>query len=315
MPVKKLKHHVVPHPKHKHRATLLRNRAIAVYSLSILTLFSFLKTIPAAIPGVLSYASNITAMDLLKYTNARRETAGVNSLTINPKLTEAAQKKAEHMFKNNYWAHVAPDGTDPWSFIIGTDYDYLYAGENLAKNFSSSKDVVEAWYKSPSHRDNLISGKYTDVGFAIVNGVLDGYETTLVVQMFGKATGTPAQVAVKGTENNATARSLNDSALTKVPTTQVIPESETVPTSITEEAVTPVSSALTKSALKINLFSTVKMITLSFACFMFALFTLDIWYSKKHTILKLTGHSLAHMVFLVFTMAVIFLSLQPGRLI
>ncbi len=321
MPVKHLKKHILPHPQHKRRATLLRNRAVFVYSLGILTIFSFFRGVHGVLPGVLGYASNIYVSDLLKYTNDRREVAGVGSLTVDPKLTKAAQKKAEHMFKNNYWAHVAPDGTDPWSFIVGVDYDYLYAGENLAKNFSNSKDVVEAWYKSPSHRENLINGKYTDVGYAVVNGVLDGYETTLVVQMFGKPRYAPAQVAVKGTENNYAVRPLEQGNINPTeavpsamePTSQHLEQSPNEPSQPGQTGLQ--SQPIYTPTPKIDVYLATKIVALSFSCFMFALFTLDIWYSKKHAILKLTGHTFAHMAFLIFAVAVIYFSLEPGRLI
>ncbi len=41
---------------------------------------------------------------------------------------------------------------------------------------------------SPTHRDNVLSQKYKDIGVAIKTGVLLGKETTLVVQMFGNLT-------------------------------------------------------------------------------------------------------------------------------
>jgi uncharacterized protein YkwD len=291
-----IKHHILPHPIHKKRATLLQSKAVLLYSLTLLTFFSFFKEIPSVMPGVLSYASNISVSDLLKYTNSKRASAGVGSLTINTKLTAAAQKKAEYMFKHNYWAHVAPDGTDPWSFIVAQDYDYLYAGENLAKNFNGSKEVVEAWYKSPSHRENLISDKYTDVGFASVNGILDGYETTLVVQMFGKTRGAPAEIAVKGTDKNAVTR----------------PAVEEVP--VNKPAAFPTVST-TPSIRTINVHSTAKIFLVSFASCIFILFSLDMWYSKKHAILKFTGHSFAHMLFLIFAISAVYFSLGPGRII
>jgi uncharacterized protein YkwD len=291
-----IKHHILPHPVYKKRATLLQSKAVLLYSLTLLTFFSFFKEIPAVLPGVLSYASNITVSDLLKYTNSKRVSAGVGSLTINAKLTAAAQKKAEYMFKHNYWAHVAPDGTDPWSFIVEQDYDYIYAGENLAKNFNGSKEVVEAWYKSPSHRENLISDKYTDVGFASVNGILDGYETTLVVQMFGKTRSAPAEIAVKGNDKNAVVR----------------PAAEEIP--VNKPVAFPTIST-TPSVHTINVHSTAKIFLVGFASCIFILFSLDMWYSKKHAILKFTGHSFAHMLFLIFAISAVYFSLGPGRII
>ena len=318
MPVKKLKHRVLPHPQKKQRATLLQSKAVFLYSLGVLLVFSFFRQVPTVLPGILGYASNITVSDLLKYTNQRRDSVGVGDLTINPKLTEAAQKKAAHMFAKNYWAHVAPDGTEPWSFILGESYDYLYAGENLAKNFNDSKDVVEAWYKSPSHRDNLISDKYTDVGFAVVNGVLDGYETTLVVQMFGKPRNAPAQVAVKGTESNSAVRSAQSEEpvlkQTAPAPSQPAPESEvTLPEP--ESAIVGHSQPVYSPSPKLDVFTATKTLILGFSVGMLGLFTLDIWYSKKHAILKLTGHTFAHMVFLTFAIFAVYFALQPGRLI
>jgi hypothetical protein len=89
------------------------------------------------------------------------------------------------MFAKNYWSHFAPDGASPWDFINGSGYRYEYAGENLAKNFLFSQGVVDAWMNSPTHRENILKKNYTEVGYAIVNGVMNGEETTLVVQMFG----------------------------------------------------------------------------------------------------------------------------------
>lgn len=257
---------------------------------------SFFRQAPAALPGILGYASNITVSDLLKYTNQKREDAGLPKLSIDPKLTQAAQKKASHMFSKNYWAHVAPDGTEPWSFILAEDYDYIYAGENLAKNFNNSKDVVEAWYKSPSHRENLLSDKYVDVGFAVVNGVLDGYETTLVVQMFGKPRNAPAQVASKDTSKNVSTKIANEKLATTAVNSNVSSQPVYTPTP------------------KVDVFSTTKTIILAFSATLLILFALDVWYSKRHGILKLTGHTFAHMAFLTFAVFAIYFALSPGRL-
>jgi len=280
-----IKHHFLPHPERKCRASLLASRVIILYSLLALFTLSFLKTVPGHIPGILGYASNINIQDLLEKTYQKRQEMSVPELAINPQLTSAAEKKAKHMFEYNYWAHIAPNGTDPWSFILGEKYDYLYAGENLAKNFTNSEDVVEAWYKSPSHRENLINGKYTEVGFATVNGVLDGYETTLVVQLFGRSRTAPQQIAVRG-----------ENTTTKSP----VPVSKPKYTSVEP---------------KLAIFPYVKTAVLSFAVFILILFLLDVWYSKRHAILKYTGHSLAHVIFISFAIIAMYISLTPGRII
>ena len=71
----------------------------------------------------------------------------------------------------------------------------MYAGENLARDFSDSSSAVNAWMQSTKHRDNILQSQYTDVGFAIKEGVLQGKPTVIVVQLFG--TPDPQYVAAR----------------------------------------------------------------------------------------------------------------------
>lgn len=65
------------------------------------------------------------------------------------------------MFDENYWAHFAPSGKSPWDFILGSGYKFTFAGENLAKNFYNSQDVMNAWMASKvGHKENLLNSKY-----------------------------------------------------------------------------------------------------------------------------------------------------------
>ena len=102
-------------------------------------------------------------------------------------LTKAAALKADDMFSDNYWAHFAPDGTSPWYFYGKVGYSYTWAGENLARDFQTSAGVVAGWMASTAgHKENILNSNFTEVGVAVKNGVLQGEETTLVVQLFGK---------------------------------------------------------------------------------------------------------------------------------
>ena len=92
------------------------------------------------------------------------------------------------MLEKQYWDHFGPNGETPWQFIRASSYAYVYAGENLAKGFRTSEGVVEAWMASPTHRANIMSGNYKDIGVAVVEGELLGKQTILVVQMFGNLT-------------------------------------------------------------------------------------------------------------------------------
>jgi hypothetical protein len=177
-----------PRRSNNHRARVLHAQA---YPVLALVLFAFVgglfgvSHISSPMGQVLGYASSITPVQVLELTNQRRSAAGLASLSLNSRLSEAALAKGQHMLLEQYWAHTAPDGTQPWKFFKDAGYSYRIAGENLARDFSTSEDMMTAWIASPTHRANIMNDRYQEIGIAVIDGSLEGYETTLVVQLFG----------------------------------------------------------------------------------------------------------------------------------
>jgi uncharacterized protein YkwD len=130
-------------------------------------------------------ASDITVDSIVNLTNQSRWNGGEGVLSLNMKLSEAAKSKAEDMIAKNYFSHNSPDGKTPWTWIDKENYDYNYAGENLAMDFHSVQKLEDAWMASPTHRANILNEKYKDIGVAVEEGTLSGHDTTLVVVMFG----------------------------------------------------------------------------------------------------------------------------------
>ena len=137
--------------------------------------------------AVLGYATNTSVSSLVEETNTQRTGAGLPALSLNNKLNQAAQAKAEDMAARNYWSHNTPEGNPPWMFFSNAGYDYKAAGENLAYGFDTSNTTVVAWMNSPGHRANIMNTTYTEVGFGIVN--VENYQDTgpqtVVVAMYG----------------------------------------------------------------------------------------------------------------------------------
>lgn len=315
----KFSHFFIPE-KAENRAHTLRHEALFVYALFLFFLQFSIHYLTENYPGVLGFASNITAQDVFNDTNQRRIENGLVPLKNNDQLAAAAQKKAQDMFAKGYWAHVAPDGVTPWSFVLGSGYDYVYAGENLAKDFQNSGDVVNAWYASPSHRENLLSGNYQDIGLAVVNGVLNGFETTLVVQMFGARISSPLLAEAKTTPVNST-----PAQATAAPQPSTAPEGKTAlgPSLETPKRAPGVEIGLAKpqyvtsapeptvpEAKKLPLVPIVdalkaaKSVSFAFGFFLFGLFVIDgiIVVRRRH--LRLSGHNLAHVGILLLLMGV-----------
>jgi len=188
-----LKHAFLPHQGNNYRAKVLHHDSLTyIMGLLLITILIFRTTANTSFHRVLGASLNIQTQVLLADTNKERAHYGLNPLTLNKKLSEAAADKAHDMFAHDYWNHYSPTGTSPWYFFTKNDYHYLYAGENLAKDFSDSAKVVQAWMQSTKHRENILRSEYTEIGFAVEEGVLQGKPTVLVVQLL--ATPDPSYV-------------------------------------------------------------------------------------------------------------------------
>jgi uncharacterized protein YkwD len=138
---------------------------------------------------------------LVDGTNQNRVTNGLPNLQTNPLLQVAAQDKVNDMVAKGYFAHTSPQGIEPWYWFQQAGYNYLYAGENLAMNFTDSQDVTTAWMNSPEHRANILSTQFTQVGIATAQGTYDGKPVIYVAEEFG--TPAPAPLAFVNTASAA----------------------------------------------------------------------------------------------------------------
>lgn len=147
--------------------------------------------------GVLGAKSDFSPAALLSETNSRRAEQNQAALTLDPQLSAAAQAKADDMAASDYWAHNSPDGKTPWTFISGSGYQYLSAGENLAYGFNSAGNAVKGWMNSPEHRANILSADYQNVGFGVASS--PNYQgkgpEIIVVAEYGQPVATAANIS------------------------------------------------------------------------------------------------------------------------
>lgn len=173
---------VVPHKKNNYRPHLIRLHGLSVVVVVVLALLGVSNLLSTG--SVLGDTPNISSAGLLTQSNAVRVSANKAPLELSANLTRAAELKANDMLVDQYWAHTAPDGTEPWAWFDAVDYSYLAAGENLARDFTTDQGVVAAWMNSKDHRENVLNEGYSQVGFATTQGMLEGKQTTLVVALY-----------------------------------------------------------------------------------------------------------------------------------
>ncbi len=182
---KALKNAFIPHEGNDHKPHILRPRAIAAVCLVVvLAEAAFLFGMAHVAPRSRLFGI-VVVNALTDGTNAARSQNNVAQLEVNPLLQAAAQEKANDMAANNYFAHTSPAGLSPWYWFGKVGYGFMYAGENLAVNFSDSGDVTNAWMNSPEHRANILSANFTQVGIATATGTYEGHPAVYVVEMFG----------------------------------------------------------------------------------------------------------------------------------
>lgn len=299
--MKQLLHHLfLPHFSNNQRAKLLHHSTLLLFIFSFFIgqfLLTYLKT---DYPAVLGASIDLSTEQLLEITNNDRAKENLPPLTINPSLSQAAAMKADFMFEKDFWAHDAPDGTTPWYFIKKAGYTYVYAGENLARGFTNSSDVVTAWMNSPTHRENMLSPNYKEIGFAIKKGKLLGEETTLVVEMFGSR------------DTNAVARAPQQQLPVTPPSV--------LPAAIDDTQVVgnPVQQTINSYALKTTTLLSSRAVSNSLGFFVLGMFItilfVDVIVIERKSIARIVGHNIDHIFFLGAIFVIMYLVLRGSVL-
>lgn len=133
-------------------------------------------------------ANTLTDAGVIAQTNSQRaDNGGLPPLLENPTLDAIATLRIDDMFQQQYFAHVGPQQESAVTVASSVGYAYLSLGENLALgNYAGDAGVVTAWMNSPGHRANILNIHYTQIGVAVREGLFDGQETWIAVQIFGR---------------------------------------------------------------------------------------------------------------------------------
>jgi uncharacterized protein YkwD len=99
--------------------------------------------------------------------NRERAAHGLGPLRLEPRLTAAAGDRVDDMLAKRYFAHVSPDGIQPFTWVRANGYRYRIVGENLALGYRSGQATVAGWMGSPGHRENILQRGFNEVGIAV----------------------------------------------------------------------------------------------------------------------------------------------------
>ena len=109
--------------------------------------------------------------------NRQRALHGLAPLHGNARLRKAGWGHARDMVAHRYFAHRSRNGAPFYDRIRATGYmsnvGHWWVGENLAWGAgarATPRRIVSAWMHSPPHRRNILDGRFTEIGIAVVRG-------------------------------------------------------------------------------------------------------------------------------------------------
>ena len=125
--------------------------------------------------------------DIIDRTNALRKENGVAVLSVNDKLMQAAQVRADEMAAHTVYSHTRPDGR---KFNTATDCPYM--AENIHRiadwvlsDQTLAERAVADWSASTTHNKNMVNPKLSEIGVGLARGVNDtGDPCWYCVQLF-----------------------------------------------------------------------------------------------------------------------------------
>ncbi len=136
-------------------------------------------------PIVSQVDENLSASDIFSLINQERKTRGLKELNIDNRLVGIAQDRLDDMVKNQYYAHLNPQGKYYYDLFPEYLIKSNYSCENLDVEFTTDPKVyVNDWLKSKKgHKECMLNKNVTTAGYAV--GLFNKSDSTKVYLVVG----------------------------------------------------------------------------------------------------------------------------------
>jgi uncharacterized protein YkwD/uncharacterized membrane protein required for colicin V production len=117
---------------------------------------------------------------MLEMVNEERIKEGLKPLKADPEMSRVARAHSQDMFVRGYFAHVNPDGKNPFDRMKAANVSFRAAGENLA--LAQTLEIAHTnLMNSPGHRANILNPSFGRLGIGVLDG---GYYGLMISQEF-----------------------------------------------------------------------------------------------------------------------------------
>jgi uncharacterized protein YkwD len=131
-------------------------------------------------------AASAPGQQLLEQVNLVRSQNGLPPFVENDRLDALASERSADMAGRRYFSHVTPEGATVFTLLDRWGIRYTVAGENLAWNTGGERNgtgiALQSFLNSPTHRDNLLSWDFSQVGVGVAT---DGGRTYFTLVFLG----------------------------------------------------------------------------------------------------------------------------------
>lgn len=125
-----------------------------------------------------------TENEIVRLVNVERKKRGIASLKSSTQLKNMAYLRNYDMVQERYFAHISPRYGRWANMLYSSEYEFKYAGENLAAGFTTARSFVKGWMDSPTHRANLLNPRFREIGVAVSPGNSRSYYQSYATQWF-----------------------------------------------------------------------------------------------------------------------------------
>jgi uncharacterized protein YkwD len=122
-------------------------------------------------------STRATQAQVLVLFNQQRAAHGLKPLSIDAKLTRAADAHSDDMLRRGYFAHDGPQ--EKWDVRIRRYARRTLIGEILSQGagqYATPAGMVKAWMNSPEHRRVILTPELRLVGLGVATGTFQGQD-------------------------------------------------------------------------------------------------------------------------------------------
>lgn len=154
---------------HRRRTRRFHNHVGAFGVTAVLGLFGVTGVAPQCAPPPIVQVANVQD-PVVASVNQHRANAGRSRVSVDHRLTSAAQSHANDMAQRKVLTHTGSNGSNAGQRISVYGYGWRTWAENAAAGQQTSAAVMNAWMNSSGHKANLLNGGMVHIGVAAAVG-------------------------------------------------------------------------------------------------------------------------------------------------